>query len=159
MSDRPTKPPLTIYVAWHPKFDQDQAIADALQDHYRRNLVVNVADGAGLSVINRSTPEPDGKVPIAIDLVDEATAAVVVLLAQYVKDDPDRVAYMPGAATNRKWALVRGFWPSRKFTDEELIPSGGAVSIDDDGTGPTSLAVRAKPELLKGIFDVRCRQR
>ena len=47
MSDSPTKPLLVIYVAWHPKFDQGQAIADALHDHYRRNLFVNVAGGAG----------------------------------------------------------------------------------------------------------------
>jgi hypothetical protein len=36
MSDCPTKPLLAIYVAWHPNFDQGQAIADAMHDHYRQ---------------------------------------------------------------------------------------------------------------------------
>ncbi len=98
MSDSPTKPLLAIYVAWHPKFNHGQAIADALHDHYRRNLFVNVAGGAGLSVINRSAPEPDGAVPMVIDLDDAATTAVVVLLDQNVKNDPDWVVYLQDLA-------------------------------------------------------------
>lgn len=32
---------------------------------------------------------------------------------------------------NRKFAVITLFWPSKKFTDEELIPGGGAASVDE----------------------------
>lgn len=32
---------------------------------------------------------------------------------------------------NRQFAVISLFWPSKKFTDEELIPGGGAASIDE----------------------------
>jgi hypothetical protein len=64
-------------------------------------------------------------------------------------------ALMPGHASlaNRKFAVVGVFWPSKKFADSELIPSGGAASLDDDG-GPSSSAIQQKLESLKGTFDV-----
>lgn len=55
---------------------------------------------------------------------------------------------------NRKFAVVGVFWPSKKFADSELIPSGGAASIGADGAGPTSEALKQKLESLKGTFDV-----
>jgi hypothetical protein len=64
-------------------------------------------------------------------------------------------AQMPGHASlaNRKFAIVGVFWPSKKFADSELIPSGGAASLDGGG-GPDSSALKAKLESLKGTFDV-----
>jgi hypothetical protein len=67
-----------------------------------------VAGGAGLSVINRSAPEPEGKVPIAIDLDDAATTAVVVLLDQHVKDDPDWIAYVAGSRRAQLFGGIAG---------------------------------------------------
>ncbi|MGZ4960775.1 MAG: alpha/beta fold hydrolase [Methylomonas sp.] len=32
---------------------------------------------------------------------------------------------------NRKLAVIKLFWPSKKFADEELIPGGGAASVDE----------------------------
>jgi hypothetical protein len=62
---------------------------------------------------------------------------------------------MTGHATlaNRKFAVVGIFWPSKKFADSELIPSGGAASVDD-GADLSSSAVKEKLESLKGFFDV-----
>lgn len=54
----------------------------------------------------------------------------------------------------RKFAIVGVFWPSKKFADSELIPSGGAVSMAEDGAGPDSSALKQKLESLKGTFDV-----
>lgn len=32
---------------------------------------------------------------------------------------------------NREFAVITLFWPSKKFADEELIPGGGAASVDE----------------------------
>jgi alpha/beta hydrolase fold len=33
---------------------------------------------------------------------------------------------------DRKFAVVTIFWPSKKFTDEDLIPGGGAASVEEE---------------------------
>jgi hypothetical protein len=58
------------------------------------------------------------------------------------------------SAAARKFAIAGVFWPSKKFADEELIPSGGAVSIELGGNTPTSSALKKKLDSLKGVFDV-----
>src|SRR6185295_13819924 len=60
-------------------------------------------------------------------------------------------AQMPShaALTDRKFAVVGIFWPSKKFADNELIPSGGAASFDD-GADLSSSAVKQKLDSLKG---------
>jgi hypothetical protein len=55
---------------------------------------------------------------------------------------------------NRKFAIVGVFWPSKKFADSELIPSGGAASINDGGADLSSSVIKQKLESLKGTFDV-----
>jgi hypothetical protein len=64
-------------------------------------------------------------------------------------------ARLPGHAplADRKFAVVGVFWPSKKFTDSELIPAGGAASLDEDGAGPDADALKQKLEQLKGTFD------
>jgi hypothetical protein len=64
-------------------------------------------------------------------------------------------ALMPGhpALRDRKFAVVGIFWPSKKFADNELIPSGGAASLDD-GADLSSSAVKQKLDSLKGTFDL-----
>src|SRR5262245_10392003 len=57
-------------------------------------------------------------------------------------------------AKDHKFAIVGIFWPSKRFADEELIPGGGAASIEDEAPTITSSAVRTKLEGLKGTFDV-----
>lgn len=53
---------------------------------------------------------------------------------------------------NRKFAIVGVFWPSKKFADSELIPSGGAAGIG--GADLSSSVLKQKLESLKGTFDV-----
>lgn len=54
---------------------------------------------------------------------------------------------------NRKFAIVGVFWPSKKFADSELIPSGGAAGLGG-GADLSSALVKQKLESLKGTFDV-----
>ena len=41
---------------------------------------------------------------------------------------PDTLADFTKALGGREFAAVRIYWPSKKFTDAELIPGGGAAS-------------------------------
>jgi hypothetical protein len=56
--------------------------------------------------------------------------------------------------TNRKFAIVGVFWPSKKFADSELIPGGGAASLGEDSADLSSSALKQKLESLKNTFDV-----
>jgi hypothetical protein len=76
----PTKPFLTIHVAWHPAFGEGQEIARALFEHYRRNLYQNVAGGSGIPVMYRSAAPAGTTVPIDIDLESAETSAVILLV-------------------------------------------------------------------------------
>jgi hypothetical protein len=55
---------------------------------------------------------------------------------------------LPSLAT-RKFAVVAAFWPSKKFTEQELIP-GGAASF---GNPLEAKALRQRLKELKGFFD------
>jgi len=85
----PTRPFLVIYVAWHPEFADGDAIAKSLYDHYRRDLYENVAGGAGINVIYRSTPKPGSKTPIDIDFDESETSAIILLLDEHWIADAD----------------------------------------------------------------------
>jgi hypothetical protein len=53
---------------------------------------------------------------------------------------------------DRKFGIVGIFWPSKKFADSELIPAGGAASLDGDG-GLDSSVLKQRLESLKDFFD------
>jgi len=88
-----TRPFLVVYVAWHPDFAEGEAIAKCLYEHYRRDLYENVAGGAGLSVIYRSTPAPASDTPLDIDFNDAETSAIVLLLDKHLLADPAWVTW------------------------------------------------------------------
>ena len=75
-----TRPFLVIYVAWHPKFADGTHLGKILYDHYRRQLYENVAGGAGISVMYRSTPATGLAVPSEIDFDEAETSAIVLLI-------------------------------------------------------------------------------
>src|SRR5215208_3089618 len=63
----------------------------------------------------------------------------------------------PRADPARKFAIVGVFWPSKKFTDAELIP-GGAASLGTAASGGagaslSAAAVKKKLDSLEGVFD------
>src|SRR6185295_9165705 len=70
-----------------------EAIAKSLYDHYRRDLYENVAGGAGISVIYRSTPKPGSNIPIDIDFDDSETSAIILLLDEHWVADADWVTW------------------------------------------------------------------
>jgi hypothetical protein len=94
MADLSTRPFIVIYVVWHPDLPAGQALADAMFDHFRRDLFANVAGGTGISVIFRSAPAPGGPVPLDVDFDDAETSAVVVLLDEHLGGAPDWVRYV-----------------------------------------------------------------
>ena len=89
----PTRPFLTIYVAWHPKFAQGPDLARKLYEHYRRNLYDNIAGGSGIPVIYRSAPPAGSSVPIDIDLSTAESCAVVMFVDESWTSDPAWVAW------------------------------------------------------------------
>ncbi|OYZ71857.1 MAG: hypothetical protein B7Y06_13155 [Burkholderiales bacterium 24-55-52] len=88
-----TRPFLIVYVAWHPCFDEGNAIAKKLYDYYRRELYENVAGGTGLSVIYRSAPDPSTLAPGHIDLSEGETAAIVMLIDEHFASDDAYVTW------------------------------------------------------------------
>lgn len=88
-----TRPFLVIYVAWHPAFGDGERLARVLFNHYRRNLCENVAGGAGLPVVYRSTPAPSSTTPLDVELNDAETSAIVMLIDENWANDPGWVAW------------------------------------------------------------------
>jgi len=99
-----TRPFLVIYVAWHPAFTDGERLARVLFDHYRRNLYANVAGGAGLPVVYRSTPAPGATTPLGVDLSAAETSAIVMLIDESWANDPEWVAWVK-ALTERTEAI------------------------------------------------------
>lgn len=55
----------------------------------------------------------------------------------------------PAGLANRRWAILGVLWPSKKFEEKELIPSGAAGA----GSVVGMAAMKAKLADLKGVFD------
>lgn len=91
-----TRPFLVVYIAWHPEFQQGKEIAKHLFDHYRREHFGNIAGGAGLSVIYRYAADPATGAPVAIDLEEGETSAIIVL---FDEEFSKSVQYMAWLAT------------------------------------------------------------
>jgi len=84
---------LTIYIAWHPNFDQGAALARTLYEHYRRNLYENVAGGTGIPVFYRFEPPVGSSTPIDIDLDGSEASAIVILVDEHWAKDPEWVKW------------------------------------------------------------------
>lgn len=78
--------------------------------------------------------------------MEEAKALYITLLGN-VRAILD-AGTLPNLA-NRKWAVLGVLWPSKKFEEKELIPSGAAGA----GSAVGMAAVKVKLESLKGVFD------
>jgi hypothetical protein len=89
----PIRPFLSIYIVWHPSFEQGESIAKSLFNHFRRDHYKNIAGGTGLSILYRSTPIPGAKLPLPIDFDEAETTAVIILSEQYLVNDPEWKRY------------------------------------------------------------------
>ena len=114
-----TSPLFTLYVMWHPSYQGGRAIADQLRTHFGRDLYRSVAEGRGVSVLERSEPVPDAGTPLPIDWDDAELTAVVVLVEATLVNDDEWATYVRDIAqTARGKGIPAGFFP---------------VTIDDRG--------------------------
>jgi hypothetical protein len=105
----------------------------------------------------------EGQVQDAVSMVDMAQPSDVLVLAHGWNDDMAEAKHLytnllqhlrssldagrvPGA--DRAYAVVGVFWPSKKFAEKDLIPSGAAGL----GSGISDAEIVARLEDLKGVF-------
>lgn len=91
-----TKPFLTIYVAWHPRFVEGAEIARHLFQHYRRDLYQNIAGGSGLPVLYRFEPLSGSTLPLEIDFGDAQANAIILLVDSNWSADQEWVDWARG---------------------------------------------------------------
>jgi hypothetical protein len=89
-----TLPIFSIYVVWHPDFDEGLGLAEALRNHFRRMPFEAATGGAGIDVLYRFAPPKSTSKPIAIDFAESQTTAVIVLLDENLATDPDWIGYV-----------------------------------------------------------------
>lgn len=97
--DHPYHPPLTLYVIWHPKFAEGQALAEGIFRYFGRDTSKPLERGMGIPVFFRSELGEDGQMP-AIQLGEAAHSVVIPLIdAHFVVDEPYREFLVQIAAT------------------------------------------------------------
>lgn len=107
------KSPLTLYVLWHPKFEDGAKLADRLFNTLSRNVNDPFARTIGIPVYYRSEPAgPESEAPAPIPLEESEYNAIVVFVdtemllsldwKEYVKEflakmeeDPDKTRVFP----------------------------------------------------------------
>ena len=78
---------LAVYIIWHPNYSKGSKIAESIRGHFRNGRYKNVLGDIGLSVVFRSSPVPDAETPLAIDLDDAETTAIIVLAESVLAGD------------------------------------------------------------------------
>jgi hypothetical protein len=89
-----TSPIFSIYIVWHPNFKEGQEIAEALRQHFRRNLFDNISGGVGISVLFRSTGSLECSPPLDIDFSECDSTAVVILADDFLVNDTSWSDYL-----------------------------------------------------------------
>jgi CRP-like cAMP-binding protein len=74
------RPRLTVYVVWHPDYQEGQALADYIYSRLTRDVKQPISRGLGIPVFFRNTLLPEREAPLEIDLDDAQHSAVVVLV-------------------------------------------------------------------------------
>lgn len=88
----PYRPPLTLYVIWHPDYADGPLLADGIFRHFGRDTSRPLARGMGIPVFFRSQLAADGQLPPL--QLEEASHSVVIPLidSHFVVDDRYREA-------------------------------------------------------------------
>lgn len=82
------KPPLALYVVWHPKYATGGDIGKLLCHHFGTDLYRNVTGKSGIPVLFRNFNASNMDGPLPVDLNSAHVTAVVVLLdRELVRDD------------------------------------------------------------------------
>jgi len=165
------RPPLNVYIVWHPKFAGEQG-GTAIADRLYRTLAIHprkvLSPGLGIPIYVRTSEDKNPKTPVpcAIDL-DRADHSVVVLLVDTnLALDDDWVAYARNIA-DAAVSADTSLHPRRRhlalpilFIDREMVPDLGATqSIDlseDDPPGrrPVMLQLRVMAEISRLLHNM-----
>ncbi len=76
------KYPLSIYVVWHPAFEQGKIIANNLYSIFCRDIQLPLSRGLGIPVYYRSACLGETEMPIPIDVTIAVRNAIVLLVDQ-----------------------------------------------------------------------------
>ena len=101
-----TRTILAVYVVWHPNHVAGSKIAEMVYEHFRSERYKNILGNVGLSVVSRSSPAPNAALPLAIDLDEAETTAVIVLAESELVGDSEWVDYIRNLAERTE---SRGF--------------------------------------------------
>lgn len=108
-----TKDPMfTLYVVWHPSFEDGQQIADLFRTHFGRDLYRSIREERSVSVLERSQLAPDASTPLPINLDDAEFTAIVALAESTLIEDREYANYVRAIADAvQKRGLPAGFFP------------------------------------------------
>jgi hypothetical protein len=170
MSALQTKPPLNVYVVWHPKFS-DAPGGAGIADHLYRTLTLHprkvLSPGLGIPVYFRTSRENGAKppVPAAIDLERALHSVVVLLVDTHFALDDAWVAYARGIADTAlagdgdAHARRRHLALPILFIDRDLSPDLGrtqSIDLSTDALGPrlTMLQLRVMAEICRLLHNM-----
>jgi hypothetical protein len=161
MSAREERPPLNVYVVWHPDFADGRALADTLYEALALQPRRVMTPGLGIPVFfrtsDRETRPP--AVPSPVDVDRAGRTAVVVLVDENLAGDDAWVAYVRGLADSvlaareagKAWHLVLPVL----FLERGLAPDLGKtqhIALYDEyeaGRRPLALRLRVTAEVCR----------
>ncbi|SBW85239.1 hypothetical protein PVE_P0199 (plasmid) [Pseudomonas veronii 1YdBTEX2] len=103
------KPFFVLYVVWHPSFELGEKIADAMMQHFRRDLYKNIVGGAGIPVVFRNACMPDNDIPISINPEDSEASAIIALVDDNLCESQSWVDYVKGLSEKTEDSNKNGF--------------------------------------------------
>lgn len=103
------KPFFVLYVVWHPNFELGGGIAEAIMQHFRRDLYKNIVGGAGIPVVFRNACMPDHDIPISINPEDSEASAIIALIDDNLCESHSWVNYVKALSEKTEESNKTGF--------------------------------------------------
>lgn len=103
------KPFFVLYVVWHPSFELGERIANAMMQHFRRDLYKNIVGGAGIPVVFRNACMPDNDIPISINPEDSEASAIIALVDDNLCESQSWIDYVKGLSEKTEESNKNGF--------------------------------------------------
>lgn len=88
------RPPLALYVVWHPKYAPGHDIGKLLRHHFDADLYHSVTVRGGIPVLFRNSNSPGSNGPLPVDLDNAHATAVVVLVDRELAHDDTWMQYV-----------------------------------------------------------------
>lgn len=90
-----TEPPLSIYVVWHPRWNDGETIGRALYSRFARDVQTPLSRGMGIPVYFRSEPWRNGEsLPAPIPMGESRWTVVVVFVSSQMVVDESWAQYV-----------------------------------------------------------------